>query len=315
MTSKVSVLSVFIAIAAGFASALAFASLIGGSPMALPVFAGAPLPLMVAGLAFGPVAAAIGGGVAIVTLQLGFGTPAALFELGAMAVPAVVLTHLAGRSTTVGGVERWYPIGALVTATAVLMAVATLAGAVAIGFDVEATTREVVAQFRHALAEGGTAPADLPEAVSLEPFVRASVRLMPAFFPAFWTLVLMLDLAIAARLARRLAGFARPVEDVAMMTPPLAVGMVFAAGFAGAFLPGSLGILAAIAAGAAFAPLFLVGMGVLTVVTRGSDMRWILRATAYGLVLLFPIAALVMALVGLTDSFVSLRRGRPGATD
>jgi hypothetical protein len=134
---------------------------------------------------------------------------------------------------------------------------------------------------------------------------------MPAFFTAFWTLVLVLDLVLAARIARRMGRLDRPREDLARLLVSPWTGLVFAAGFAGAFLPGSIGVLASIAAGAAFAPLFLVGMGVLTVLTRATDMRWILRSTAYGLVLLFPVAALAMALTGLAECFLDLRGRRP----
>lgn len=309
MTSKVSVPSIMIGIGAGFVSALLFASLVGGSLLTLPLFLASPLPLMVAGLGWGPHAVLAAGLTAIVILQVELSTPATLVHLGSAAVPALILTTLVGRRLPVGGRATWFPIGRIAMIAAVVMAIATLAGALAIGFDVAATAREVTATFHEALVSGGTPATDLPEAMALEPFVRASVRLMPAFFPAFWTLVLMLDLALAARIARRMGRLERPLEDPAMLTLSPWVGLIFAAGFAASFLPGSFGVMASIAAGASFAPLFLVGMAVLTVMTRPTDMRWILRASAYGLVLLFPIATLVMALVGLADLFLDLRRG------
>lgn len=310
MTSKVSVPSIMIGIGAGLVSALLFASLVGGSLFTLPLFFASPLPLMIAGLGWGPHAALAGGVVAVLILQIELGTPAALVMLGSAALPALILTELVGRRLLAGDRVSWFPIGRIATIAAVLMAIATLAGAVGIGFDVAATTTQVVAAFHETLASGGTPAADLPDALALEPFVRASVRLLPAFFPGFWTLMALLDLALAARIVRRAGRLERPWEDPAMIRVSPWLGLVFAAGFAGAFLPGSLGILASIAAGAAFAPLFLVGMGVLTVVTRPTDMRWILRATAYGLVLLFPIAALVMALAGIAETHLDLRRGR-----
>lgn len=311
MAKDSSLSSVAIGAGAGLAAAMLFAMLIGGSVITLPLFMASPLPLMIAGLGWGPVAAVVGAIVAAFVLLLEFSTPAAVVALGATGVPAVVLCGLVERRTIEGAETHWFPIGRIVTVAAVVMAIATTAGAVAIEFDVAETTRQVVAAFHEALAAGGTPPADLPEAMMLEPLVRASVRLMPAFFPALWTLVLMLDLAVAARILRRFGRLERPREDLAMVTISPWAGLVFAAGFAAAFLPGSTGVLASIAAGAAFAPLFLVGMGVLTVLTRATDMRWILRATAYGLVLLFPVAALVMALTGLAESFLDLRRRPP----
>lgn len=312
MKTTSSLPSVMIGVGAGLGSALLFAALVGGNLLTLPLFVASPLPLMAAGLGWGPIAVAVGAVVAAVVLLAELGLPAALVSLGAAGVPALILTDLVGREVTGPHGPTRTPIGRIATIAAVLMAIATTAGAIGIGFDVAATTRQVVAAFHEALTAGGTPPADLPDALALEPLVRASVRLMPAFFPAFWTLVLMLDLVLAARIVRRFGRLARPWEDLAMIAVSPWTGLVFAAGFAGAFLPGTLGILAAIAAGAAFAPLFLVGMGLLTHLTRPTDMRWILRATAYGLVLLFPIAALVMALVGLAECFLDLRGRRPG---
>ena len=53
--------SLLIAFAAGAASALMFASIISGALISLLLFYLAPLPLMVAGLGWGPTTAAIGG--------------------------------------------------------------------------------------------------------------------------------------------------------------------------------------------------------------------------------------------------------------
>ncbi|NLH80871.1 MAG: DUF2232 domain-containing protein [Phyllobacteriaceae bacterium] len=315
MTSKISISSVLVGCGAGLLSAVLFASLVGGNLLTLPLFLASPLPLMIAGLGWGTLAGVLGAFLAAFVLLFELGTPAALVSLGTAGVPALLLTELAGREVaTPNGVER-PSTGRIATIAAVTMAIATVAGAIGIGFDVTETTREVVAAFHEALAAGGTPPADLPEAMALEPLVRASVRVMPAFFPGFWTLVLILDLVLAARIVRRAGRLTRPWEDLAEIRVSPWTGLVFAAGFAAAFLPGTIGILAAIAAGAAFAPLFLVGMAVLTVLTRSTDMRWILRSTAYGLVLLFPVAALVMALTGLAETFLDLRgRSRSGAS-
>ena len=52
---------ILIALAAGCASALMFASIISGALISLLLFYLAPLPLMVAGVAWGPLSATIGG--------------------------------------------------------------------------------------------------------------------------------------------------------------------------------------------------------------------------------------------------------------
>lgn len=312
MTSMVSPSSIFAGTGAGLVSAALFATLVGGATM-VPLFLVAPLPLMAAGLGWGPVAGAIAGTVMLLVLEIFYGTPAASVALATVALPGVLISHMTLRRAVVDGETLRASTGTIATATAVLAALATLAGALAVGFDVRATPALVAEAVQASMARGPGLSDDPLEISHIEPLVRATVRMMPTLFPAVWALILVLDLVLADRLLGLVGRRRRAGEDLAMIAPPFAVGLVFAAGIAGAFLSGTIGILAGIAAGAAFAPLFLAGIGVITVATRGSDMRWILRATAWGLVLLFPVAALLVALVGLLDLFMPLRRGRPGA--
>ena len=64
-----------IALAAGCASALMFASIVSGALISLVLFYLAPLPLMVTALGWGPIAATIGGLVAASGLGAIFGLP------------------------------------------------------------------------------------------------------------------------------------------------------------------------------------------------------------------------------------------------
>ena len=66
---------VLIAIAAGCASALMFASIISGALISLLLFYLAPLPLMVAAIGWGPLSAIIGGIGAAIGLGAIFGLP------------------------------------------------------------------------------------------------------------------------------------------------------------------------------------------------------------------------------------------------
>src|SRR6266436_8387902 len=86
---------VLIAIAAGCASALMFASIISGALISLLLFYLAPLPLMVAALGWGPIAATIGGIVAAAGLGAMFGLPYCIAFVVTVALPAWWLGHLA----------------------------------------------------------------------------------------------------------------------------------------------------------------------------------------------------------------------------
>src|SRR5580692_8532138 len=95
---------VLIALAAGCASALMFASIISGALISLLLFYLAPLPLMVAALGWGPLCATIGGITAASVLGLVFGLPYCISFALAIALPAWWLGHLAllGRPLAAG---------------------------------------------------------------------------------------------------------------------------------------------------------------------------------------------------------------------
>src|SRR3979490_2598244 len=115
--------TVLIALAAGSASALMFASTISGALISLVLFYLAPLPLMVAALGWGPLSATIGGLAAASGLGAIFGPPHCIAFVLAVALPAWWLGHLAllGRPVPTGTqsgngaapvapVMEWYPV-------------------------------------------------------------------------------------------------------------------------------------------------------------------------------------------------------------
>ena len=114
---------VLIAIAAGCASALMFASIVSGALISLLLLYLAPLPLMVAALGWGPLCATIGGITAATGLGAIFGLPYCMAYAVTVALPAWWLGHLAllGRpigsgspagngAAPVAPVLEWYPV-------------------------------------------------------------------------------------------------------------------------------------------------------------------------------------------------------------
>src|SRR3978361_2428354 len=94
--------TILIALAAGSASALMFASIISGALISLVLFYLAPLPLMVTALGWGPLSATIGGIAAATGLGTIFGLPYCIAFALTIAVPAWGLWHLSllGRAAT-----------------------------------------------------------------------------------------------------------------------------------------------------------------------------------------------------------------------
>ena len=116
---------ILIALAAGAASALMFASMVSGALISVLLLYLAPLPLMVAALGWGPLCATIGGIAAATGLGAIFGLPYCIAFVVAVALPAWWLGHLAllGRpianseaspengATTTPPLLEWYPVG------------------------------------------------------------------------------------------------------------------------------------------------------------------------------------------------------------
>src|SRR5436190_20964342 len=138
------IMGLLIALAAGCASALMFASIISGALISLLLFYLAPLPLMVAALGWGPTGAAIGGIAAGTGLGAIFGLPYLMAFILTVALPAWWLGHLAllGRPVSSGNgaaaIEptlEWYPVGRILVWTAGFAALTTLAALLTLGTD------------------------------------------------------------------------------------------------------------------------------------------------------------------------------------
>ncbi|MFN5671108.1 MAG: hypothetical protein ACK47P_28195, partial [Bradyrhizobium sp.] len=84
-----------VALAAGAASALMFASISSGALISILLFYLSPLPIMVAAFGWGPLAAAIGGVGAASVLGAIFGLPYSIAFAMMVAVPGWWLGHLA----------------------------------------------------------------------------------------------------------------------------------------------------------------------------------------------------------------------------
>src|SRR5260221_7178631 len=144
---------VLIAIAAGSASALMFASIISGALISLVLFYLAPLPRMVAALGWGPLSATIGGIAAATGLGAIFGLPYCMAFVAMVALPAWWLGHLAllgrpigsavssgnGASPVVPAME-WYPVGRILLWIAGFAALTTMAALFALGTDAATIT-------------------------------------------------------------------------------------------------------------------------------------------------------------------------------
>src|SRR5690606_38978808 len=110
----------FIAIAAGATSTLLFASVTSGSPLAIPLFNLAPLPILIAGIGWSHLGALGAALIASLALAGLFGGPVFLSFLAGVGLPAWWLAYLSLLARTgtdpagSSGAIEWYPVGRIV---------------------------------------------------------------------------------------------------------------------------------------------------------------------------------------------------------
>jgi hypothetical protein len=293
---------------AGLVSALLFAVVVTGSPLALFLSFVAPLPVFIAALGWnhraGLVAAVVGGIVVALTFRWSAGVA---FTLG-WALPGWWLAYLAllGRPTADGTVE-WYPIGRLLLWLAGTAAVVTLIGVIALGsgdYDTFRTTMRRV--FTSFLRTRSDAPA---ETGASEGLIEGLLASLPFFIAASFTMILAANLWLAAKAVAISQRLLRPWPFLPLTAMPRsAIGLMLAAVVLG-FGPGFVGAFGLAVVGALAVAFALQGLAVLHDVSRGRPARVTILMGAYFVaVFLSQIGLPVLALAGMADTAFGMRR-------
>jgi hypothetical protein len=305
---------ILIALAAGCASALMFASIISGALISLVLFYLAPLPLMVAGLGWGPLSATIGGIAAAVGLGAIFGLPYCLAFVLTVALPAWWLGHLAllGRPVTTGvsagngaapaaPVLEWYPVGRILLWTAGFAALTTMAALFTLGSDAAAITaalrRGLLRIIGPRAATGDT-----------DQIVDALVTIAPAAAAVVAMMTLTLNLWLAAKITATSGRLHRPWPNMKSATlPPMTLAALSLA-LALCFTGGLLAMLGQIASAALMMAYALIGFAVLHTLTLAMKSRALWLSGVYAIVLVFGWPVVAMVGLGLADAIFGFRQ-------
>jgi len=314
---------VLIAIAAGCASALMFASIISGALISLLLFYLAPLPLMVAALGWGPISATIGGITAATGLGAIFGLPYCIAFAVTIALPAWWLGHLAllGRAVTNGASSgngaspiapavEWYPVGRILLWISGFAALTTMAALLTLGTDAAAITG---AMRRGLLRIIG--PRDAASTGETEQWIDALVTIAPAAAAIVAIMTLTLNLWLAARITATSGRLHRPWPDLKSADlPPMTLAALCVA-VAFCFTGGLLAILAQIVTAALMMAYALTGFAVLHTLTLALKSRVLWLSGIYAIVVVFGWPVLAIVVLGLADAVFGIRQrylqGRP----
>ena len=308
---------VLIAIAAGCASALMFASIISGALISLLLLYLAPLPLMVVALGWGPLAATIGGIMAATGLGAIFGLPYCIAFVIMVALPAWWLGHLAllGRPVShaaasgngaapVAPVMEWYPIGRIVLWIAGFATLTAAAFLFTLGSD-GATIADTLKRglMRILSSRSGTASTGPSEQV-----IDVLVMLAPVAATIVFMMTLTLNFWLAAKIAATSGRLHRPWPDLkSTELPPMTLAALSAAiGFC--FVGGLPAMLAQIVTIALMIAYAITGFAVLHTLTLSVKSRGFWLIATYAIVVTFTWPVLAMVALGLADALFGLRQ-------
>jgi hypothetical protein len=309
-----------IALIAGAASALMFASIVSGALISLVLFYLAPLPLMVASIGWGPLTATIGGIAAAVGLGAVFGLPYCIAFAVTVALPAWWLGHLVllGRPVAqpVGGPApdeleiEWYPVGRILLWIAGFAALTTILALLTLGTDADAITGTL----RRGLMRILRATDPQPSGES-DQFIDALVMIAPSAATIVSMLTLTLNLWLGAKVTATSGRLRRPWPELmsAELPPMTLVALCVAIAFC--FTGGLAAIIAQIAASALMMAYALTGFAVLHTLTLALKSRAFWLSAIYFVVFIFGWPVIVMVALGLADAVFGFRerflRGRP----
>ncbi len=317
---------ILVGLAAGFATALLFASAsAGGMTGRVLLFFLAPLPCYLAGLGWGSAAAALAAVSSAVgaSLVLGVRTGAVFFL--SQGIPLMVLCHLAllnrpamAAPQVPGGPPplEWYPIGRIIAIATLMAGSLAFLSIILLGNDLDqlkAMMRELVEKvFLKQLPGFGGGKLGEPE---IDALAELLLFALPAGSALLWLGGFMLNLWLGGKITLISSRLARPWPDVSTIRFPRGFGLGLAASLAALMLPGFGGLLASGFTGAFLFAYMLMGLAIIHSATRGLPARpFILWGLYLTLFVLNTWAGLVIALIAVAEPLLPWRRPPEGSS-
>jgi hypothetical protein len=311
----------------GLVSAALFASAATATALAGVLFYLAPLPLCLAGLGWGGMAALISAltGTVVIAASLGPAT-AAIFALS-VAAPTALLAHLAllsrpaatPQGQVVGALE-WYPPGRLLGWAALMAGVLAGILVLVLGYDQEAYRQLIREILEHSTLKELDRDGTLFTEETIASLSGMLARALPAAFAVIWLTITLFNLWMAGLIVDASGRALRPWPDLHALELPNAFVLIFAVALVASFLPGLAGLLVTGLAGALLFAYVLQGLAVIHVYSRGVPLRALLLAAVYLGILLLGWVAIAVAILGLGEPLFRLRgrgneHGPPPSSD
>lgn len=308
-----------IALGAGLISAVVFASAATGPVVArMALLALVTLPIALSGYAYNARTAVLAASFGAFALGLATTLAAGAVYAVVFAFPAAFLVYLAllHRETGSAGAE-WYPVGRIVFAAALLGGGIIATGFALGGADTDKLRAAVRSSLETTMNSGfGNLPGGVPLGEpAMTQLTQTALQMLPGISATFWMACILMCQWLAARVALRGGQLTRPWPDLAAFQLPLGTPLLLGLAIAVALLDDGAGHFMALAfAGVLYTVYALLGIAIIHHITRGLSWRGSALAGLYVLLLVLNTGASVMlALLGLADSFYPLRRQTTGA--
>ena len=300
---------------AGLASALLFAVITTGNPLAILLYFVAPLPVILAALGWNHRAGLVAAACGFLFVGLLFSVKAGAAYAFSVALPAWGYAYLALLARDENGVVEWYPVGRLLMAMALVSTVLTIAVSISIGGgDYDAFVR-AFARILDVLRQLGTdldgLPGDATGRSSAE-LARLMAAIAPPVSAAIGVASAVFLVWAAARVVRASGRLPRPWPYLPGATlPNIALLLLGVAAVAGVLLHGFVGLGARSLAASLTMAYCLQGLAVIHVLTQGLAGRIGILSGVYAAFIMLPgWPALLYALVGVADAFFGIRAKR-----
>ena len=295
--------SAAVAIACGAGGACLYLAATLGTPGGLVLVYMTQLPLFLAGLWLGTGAAALAGLAGVLVILAASDLLGAAVFAAVNAVPVVLLVRqaLLARADSEGAVI-WYPPG-LLTAWLTALGLAGIAAAVLLfgGPDgLQSALTSVVAEIIERLA--GTSVPDRDQAASL------LAMLIPGIVAASWMIMLVANAALAQGVLARFGANWRPSPDLAGLGLPLWVPVALGLAAAAVVFGGALRFVGINMLILLSVPFCLAGLAVLHAAVRHMSHPAMALVGFYMLAALFGWPLVAVAILGLLESGLGLRR-------
>jgi hypothetical protein len=286
--------------AAGVAAALLSVGSVVQTTLSFLLFILSPLPLMLAGLGWGP-AAGLSAGVVCCLAILGFaGTPQAIIIALTTVIPATLAAYYGGMARIENDHPiEWYPLGSILFALAATVAFSFVATGIYLDFPAISADLSVELVKRIAAADSELAK-DPVATISLANLI---IKAIPFIQPATWLLVLVGNFWAALLISRRSGLFRRPKDDwpTSLRMPSRALP-IFAVTMTATFMTGGWQMIAWCVAGAFAMAFILTGFAALHRVSRGKQWRGAALWVAYATSLTIGLPVILILFAGVYDT-------------